>query len=202
MSKEAQNIVGLYRRHAQAWVTLRGQSGFAEKKWLDTFVGQLPGKSSVLDIGSGSGAPVGRYLLDMGIAVTGIDTAPELIAIAQNALPKGQWIVADMRVLALGQKFGGLLAWNSFFHLTQDDQRLMFAVFRKHCAPSAVLMFTSGTEYGEAIGRFQGDPLYHASLDQLEYRELLASHGFEVIDHVTEDPDCGGQTVWLARCIS
>lgn len=28
---------------------------------------------------------------------------------------------------------------------------------------------------------------------------LLAANGFSVVDHVPEDPTCGGHTVWLAR---
>ena len=40
-----------------------------------------------------------------------------------------------MRELALGRKFSGILAWDSFFHLRHDDQRRMFPVFRQHAAP-------------------------------------------------------------------
>jgi hypothetical protein len=60
-------------------------------------------------------------------------------------------------------------------------------------------MFTSGPAAGEAIGTFEGEPLYHASLDPEEYRQLFGANGFEEIAHVADDPDCGGHTVWLAR---
>lgn len=49
------------------------------------------------------------------------------------------------------------------------------------------------------MGVYQGDPLYHASLDPAEYRALLAQNGFAVEVHIADDPDCGGHTVWLAR---
>jgi hypothetical protein len=75
----------------------------------------------------------------------------------------------------------------------------MFPVFRAHAAPRAALMFTSGPAYGEGIGRLEGDPLYHASLDAAEYRQLLDSHDFDVIATVAEDRTCGRRTVWLAR---
>ncbi len=104
-----------------------------------------------------------------------------------------------MRELALGEKFGGVLAWNSFFHLTPEDQRAMFAIFGAHGGEGAVLMFTSGPKAGEAIGRFEGEPLYHASLDPEEYRLLLAEAGFAVMEYVPEDPACGGHTIRLAR---
>jgi hypothetical protein len=104
-----------------------------------------------------------------------------------------------MRTLDLERTFDGLLAWDSFFHLTPDDQRGMFDVFRRHAAPGAALMFTSGPHAGEALGEWLGEPLYHAGLDPEEYRRLLEHHGFELVAHRQDDPDCGHHTVWLAR---
>jgi hypothetical protein len=104
-----------------------------------------------------------------------------------------------MRSLALGRTFDALLAWHSFFHLTPDEQRAMFPVFAAHAANGAMLMFTSGPAEGVAMGTFEGEPLYHASLDPEEYRRLLRENGFAVVDHVADDPDCGGATIWLAR---
>jgi hypothetical protein len=75
----------------------------------------------------------------------------------------------------------------------------MFPIFKRHAAPRAALMFTSGTSHGVAMGTYQGEPLYHASLDPDEYRELLEAHGFDVIAHVVEDPTCGGHTIWLSQ---
>jgi hypothetical protein len=60
-------------------------------------------------------------------------------------------------------------------------------------------MFTSGPAHGVAIGSFHGEPLYHASLDVDEYGSLLDQSGFDVMDHVIEDPACGGHTIWLAQ---
>ncbi len=104
-----------------------------------------------------------------------------------------------MRQLALGRRFDGILAWDSFFHLDYAAQRLMFAVFDNHASAGAILMFNSGPEHGEAIGEFEGDPLYHASLAPSEYQALIGRSGFEVIQHTTNDPAAGGRTVWLCR---
>ena len=75
----------------------------------------------------------------------------------------------------------------------------MFAVFATHIANGGALMFTSGPRAGEVIGSYQGEPLYHASLDPEEYRHLLAAHGFDIVDHAAEDATCGGHTIWLAQ---
>jgi SAM-dependent methyltransferase len=194
----AQEIIGLYRRHARAWSGLRGMA-LIERAWLDRFLGLLPAGATVLDIGCGPGVPIARYFRDRGCAVTGVDAAPEMLALFRQNLPGVAAHLADMRRLALDGTFDGLIAWDSFFHLTQADQRLMFPVFRRHAAAGAALMFTSGPSHGEAIGQLKGEPLYHASLAGQEYRALLAEQGFEVVAQRNEDPDCGGRTVWLAR---
>ncbi|WP_198371154.1 class I SAM-dependent methyltransferase [Roseomonas rosulenta] len=197
--EEAGRIVGLYRRHARAWAVARGTEPGVERGWLARFAALLPAGGMVLDLGCGPGRPVAAHLAGLGHAVTGVDSSPEMIAMARDALPGQDWIVADMRALALGRRFDGILAWDSFFHLRHDDQRAMFPVFAAHAAPGATLMFTSGPAQGIAMGTLGGEPLFHASLDPAEYRALLATHGFAVLGHAAEDPDCGGHTVWLAR---
>lgn len=193
----AGRIVDLYRRHARQWDQDRGRSLF-ERPWIDRFISLLPPGGTVLDIGCGTGEPIARHLVTRNLAVTGVDSADTMIDICKQRL-QGTWIVADMRRLSIGRRFDGLLAWDSVFHLRPDDQRAMFAVFEAHSGPRSALMFTSGPSYGRAIGEFQGEPLYHASLDASEYRALLSEHGFAVVAHAVEDPECGGHTIWLAQ---
>jgi SAM-dependent methyltransferase len=198
MASEADRIIGLYQRHASDWDKDRGRELF-ERPWLNGFLGLMPPGASVLDVGCGSGEPIGRFLIDQGCEVTGVDSSPGLIDLCKRRFPEQEWIVSDMRTLSLGRRFDGILAWNSFFHLCPDDQRRMFPIFGRHAAPNAALMFTSGPAHGEAIGTYKGEPLYHGSLDGDEYRSLLEGNGFEVVSHVVEDPTCGHHTIWLAQ---
>jgi SAM-dependent methyltransferase len=198
MNAPSERIVDLYERHARTFDRERGRSLF-ERGWLDRFRTVAGAEAAILDVGCGSGEPIARYLIAAGHNVTGIDSAEAMIAICRKRFPEQSWIVADMRGLALGRRFGGVLAWDSFFHLTQADQRAMFAIFAAHAAEGCALMFTSGPRAGEAIGSYQGEALYHASLDPDEYRELLRAHRFDVVDHIAEDAACEGHTVWLAR---
>lgn len=191
-------IIGLYDRHAHAFDKDRVRILF-EKGWLERFRALIPPGGSILDLGCGMGEPIARHLIEAGYALTGVDSSPSMIALCESRFPAQTWMVADMRGLALTQRFDGVIAWDSFFHLTHDDQRRMFPVFRAHAAPKAALMFTSGPSHGESTGIYQGEPLYHASLDPAEYRTLLVQNGFAVDAHIAEDPDCGGHTVWLAR---
>lgn len=191
-------IIGIYEEKAAAFDRRRGRSLF-EKAWLDRFASHLPEGGSILDIGCGMGEPIARYLIELGFRVTGLDASAPLIAMCRERFPEQEWLIGDMRGLAFGRQFDGVLAWHSSFHLHPDDQRPMFARFAEHARPGAMLMFTSGPEAGEAIGEFEGEPLYSASLAPAEYRALLAGNGFAVVGHATNDSECGGATVWLAR---
>ena len=190
-------IIDLYERRASTFARERGRD-LHEKAWLDRFLALVPAGGSVLDVGCGTGEPIARYVLESDREVSGIDSAPSMIAICRERFPGSTWHVADMRALDLGRRFDGIVAWDSFFHLDADAQRRMFPIFAAHSNPGGALIFTSGPHAGEAIGDYHGEPLYHASLDEAEYRALLDSHGFTVSAHVKEDPSCGMHTIWLA----
>jgi SAM-dependent methyltransferase len=195
---DADAIIGLYERHAHAWNAQRGRDLF-ERPWLDRFLKLISSGGAVLDLGCGMGEPIARHIIEAGYAVTGVDSSPTLIGLCRSRFPDRRWVVADMRNLSLGERFDGVLAWDSFFHLRPEDQRGMFPVFRDHAAPGAALMFTSGPSAGVAMGTWQGAPLYHGSLDADEYRDLLAAHGFAIVASVLADPSCGHHTIWLAQ---
>lgn len=197
MGDVADEVIDLYRRHGVAWAKARSQQLF-ERTWLDRFVSHLGSSRSVLDIGCGTGQPIAHYLSQRGCTVTGIDSSPELLQLAEASMPQGRWLLRDMRELNLDEQFGGILAWHSFFHLAPDDQRKMIPIFATHTEDDAALMFTSGSHHGPKIGCLEGEPLYHASLDPTEYQDLLSENGFAVVHFVENDPDCGGATVWLA----
>lgn len=200
MSIESDDIIALYERHADAWVQARLlESTLYEKPWLDRFCALLPSPGSVLDCGCGSGEPIARYLSQCGFAVMGIDSSQAMIRMFRARLPGQRAAVADMRTLCFPETFHGILAWDSFFHLNHSDQRKIFFTFRNLAAPRAALLFTSGPSHGEIVGRLEGDPLYHASLDAAEYCQLLEEQGFAVVHHRAEDQSCFGRTVWLAQ---
>jgi SAM-dependent methyltransferase len=135
-SEEAARIVDLYQRKAQDWIESRARTGPFEKPWLDRFRALLPPAAPVLDLGCGSAEPMAAYLIELGHPVVGVDSSPAMIDFCRRHFPEQEWIVADMRKLALRRTFSAILAWDSFFHLCHDDQRQMFPIFREHAAPT------------------------------------------------------------------
>ena len=198
---KAQDVIPTYERIGQIWAKQR-RVDLMERAWLDRMISTAPrstGKPRVLDLGCGAGRPIGTYLAERGMRVTGVDAAATMTELYTQNVPRAEVIQADMRGLALDRQFDAILAWNSFFHLAVEDQRKMFATFAAHAAPRAALMFTSGHIAGEAIGQVADAPIYHASLDPDTYRDLLNDAGFSVLRFTPEDPDCGQHTVWLAQ---
>lgn len=193
-----ERIIGLYEENAEAWDRMRGRDLF-ERPWLERFATLLPERAAVLDIGCGMGEPIGRWLIEKGYRLTGVDSAPSLIAKCRERFPDQEWIAADMRALDLGRRFDGIIVWHSAFHLQPDDQKAMFPIFAAHAAHGAALMFTSGDDSGVRIGRWQGEPLYEASLSPADYEALLEANGFSVVEVRARDKECGDATVWLAR---
>lgn len=198
MNKAAEQVIGIYQRHFEAFDRHRGRSLF-ERGWLDRLLASMDRPGDLLDFGCGMGEPIARYLIDRAHRVTGVDTSAGMLALCRERFPDHDWLEADMRVLDLQKQFDGLIAFNSFFHLTREDQRAMFRIFGRHAAPGAPLLFTSGPDEGEILGEMEGEPLFHASLSPEEYRSLLDANGFDTLEFVAEDPDCNGHCVWLAK---
>lgn len=198
--RAAQRIVSLYEEKALAWVKSRKRNPTLEQHWLERFEIGLQALSKILDFGAGNGYPVAAALLNRGHKIIGVDSAASLIRAARTSLPDAEWHVADMRRYGDELLFDGVIAWHSFFHLTQSDQRSILPRFTQFLRPGGRLLFTSGPGPGVTIGDWEGEPLFHASLSQEEYKSLLHEGGFDHIETKARDPDTWGATVWLAQC--
>jgi len=181
------------------WFDARRDRNGMETPYLSRIAAAVPDGGAVLDIGCGAGEPIARYFIEQGRQVTGVDFSARLLEKSRARFPDHEWIHADMRRLSLGRRFDAVLAWDSFFHLTADDQRAMFPVFAAHLAAGGLLLFNTGTAAGTAYGDMEGHMFHHASLDTEEYTSLLAKHGFTVMLCDIDNQDCGGRTVWLAQ---
>lgn len=187
-----------YERHAQAFDEARRRQ-FVERGWLDRFLLAVPKNGQILDLGCGAGEPIARYLIDKGRQLTGADVSERMIALARTRFPRHRWIRADMRTLTLDERFHGVIAWDSLFHLRPEEQAEMVAKAAGWLAPGGALLFNTGSARDESIGCQFGEELYHASLAPAEYRALFAAHGLIEVAFAPDDLAAGGRAIWLAR---
>lgn len=110
------DVIAFYERHAETFNRERGRS-LRERSWLDRFLSFIPEDGAILDLGCGCGEPIDGYLIDAGCRLTGIDSSPRMVAMCRDRFPDHAWRVGDMRTVKLGERFAGILAWDSFFHL-------------------------------------------------------------------------------------
>ena len=197
----AEDLRAVYEAEAAAFDRDRSRS-LVERGWLERFLALVPPGAPILDLGCGAGEPIARFLLERGHPVTGVDFAAGMLEIARARFPEAEWVEADMRGLELGRRFGGVVAWDSFFHLTRAEQRTIFPVFGRHLVPGGALLFTSGPEDCEAVGAVGGRPVRHESLSPAGYATLLEAEGFAARAFVAEDAACAGHSVWLARRVA
>lgn len=188
----------VYDRQAEAYDTARSRS-FFEARWLATFGDALPRGAKVLDLGCGAGEPIAAWLRGEGFRVTGADFSEAMLTIARTRWPDGDWRVADMRTLDLGETFDGIVAWDSFFHLTPDEQRATIPQLAAHLSPEGRLMVTVGHKAGEVTGIVGGETVYHASLSPAEYAQRLEDAGLTMTAFMAEDPRADFHTVLMAK---
>ncbi len=187
----------VYDQNARAYDRERGKTLF-EARWLTRFSDTLPRKGKVLDLGCGTGQPIAAWLIAEGFRYTGADFSDPMLAIARARWPDQDWRTADMRTLDLGETFDGIIAWNSFFHLTPDEQRTTLPRLAQHLNPGGRLMVTTGPMAGETTGTVAGETVYHASLSPAEYATLLETHALRLTAFMAEDPTCQNHTVLMA----
>ena len=197
LSAIRRDMQGVYERQAGVWHGRRMRD-LNERKWLDPFLASLPPQPRVLDLGCGSGVPLGAYLLAQGCDVTGVDYSSAMIALARENVPSGHWQVQDMRTLDLEGDFDGIVSWDAFFHLSQNEQRELLPTLGAMVRDGGALLLTVGPGSGEVTGTVGGETVYHASLSPDEYRSGLKGLGFTDIKFVPEDPDVMGRSVLLA----
>ena len=198
LDKLHKRTIQIYNNHAHGWDEHRPRVLF-EKQWLDKFIGLLPTRAQILDVGCGAGDPIAKYFLEQGFSVTGVDGSANMIEICSSRFPEANWIKTDMRELALGSTFDGIISWDASFHLNQEEQRQVLLTFANHLSDTGVLLLTIGHEAGEVTGTVEGEQVYHSILEPDEYVSILGSLGFDDIEIELEDESCGFHSLLLAK---
>lgn len=172
---------------------------FVGKAWIDRLVAPLATGSSILDLGCGDGQPIARYLMDRGFALTGVDAAGSVIALATTRFPRGQWIKADMRTVAIDRTFDAVIAWNSLTWLSHDDRAVMARRAAAWLKPEGRMLFNAPADLDPSRKDYRDGSPYRFDLEATNYSDAIADSGLRLIAHMTADPSCDDAGIWLAE---
>lgn len=188
----------VYDAHAESFDAHRSRA-LHEARWLQRFASQVPPGGHLLDLGCGTGRPIAGWLIGEGFRLTGADFSEPMLALARARWPRGDWRLSDMRTLDFPERFDGIIGWNSFFHLTPDEQRDCLPRLARHLVRGGVLMVTVGPDEGAVAGYVNDASVYHASLAVSEYASILEASGMRLTAFLAEDPDCDKHSILMAR---
>lgn len=142
---------------------------------------QLGGKT--LDAGSGPGR-VSDYLAGRGVAVSGIDLSPAMVAVASAAYPALHFEVGSLAALPVRDgALSGILAWYSTIHSPIEELSAIYREFVRALAPGGRLLlgFHSGTGDVHVTNSYGHDVDIDVQLfDAAELSALLEDAGFAV----------------------
>ena len=107
--------------YARAFVDELERKPF-DRSVLAEFASSLAPGATILDIGTGAGAHIGRFFADRGFDVTGVDLSAGVIEVARRLNPSMRFEVADFRALPQRDlSVDAVVAFYSFIYGTDDD---------------------------------------------------------------------------------
>ncbi len=163
------------------------ESGFEIRGLSD----RLDDGGAVLDIGCGAGTPIAKSLAAR-CRVTGVDVSQEMVHRAQQNVPTGDFICADvMSVRFPPSSFDAVVAFYSIFHLPREEHPSLFRRIHRWLRPGGYLLCTlsHGSEEGYTEEDFHGVTMYWSNFGLVEYIHILTGVGFVLLE--TKSTGCG-----------
>jgi cyclopropane fatty-acyl-phospholipid synthase-like methyltransferase len=188
-----------YDAIADLWRRDRLATSFRERRFLERLIDGLPPGARVLDLGCGCGEPIGCFLVDTGLAVTGVDASERLLEHARRALPEANFLLGDMRTVAVEGPFDAIVAWDSVFHLPRDDHAALYRRVAGWLGPGGRLLLSlGGSGAPDFTSEMHGVPFFYSGHEPDEAVALLESAGFRVEHREIDDPTSRGHLAILA----
>ena len=177
---ETDMVKNSYNKIAASYYSHRDLSKFNGE--LDKFVDLLPKNGHVLDVGCGAGIPTGKYLVNRGLKVTGIDISDTMLEMARKNVPEADFINKDMNTLDFKKNsFDGIISVYALFHVPKNNHPNIFKQFFEILKPDGILLINTGTSESEGVSKFFGEPMFWSNYDPKKTLEIVKSVGFSIL---------------------
>ncbi|MFP3883541.1 MAG: nucleotidyltransferase domain-containing protein [Actinomycetota bacterium] len=151
--------------------------------YLERLEARLSPGSAVLELGCGTGCPVGAHLAPVH-SYLGVDASPQMVGLARQHVPDGQFQVADMTTLDLpDNSFDAVVAFYSIIHVPRDRQPDLFSRVGSWLRPGGYFvgcLSAGDLPEGWEDSWLGGGPMYWSGFDADTNRRLLEEAGLEV----------------------
>ena len=148
---------------------------------VEMLLEHLPSGARVLDVGSGTGLPTARQLVDAGCRVTCLDIAPRMLEIARRNVPEAEFVLGDVVDLPPEPRYEAVTAFFALLHLPRAQVRTALQLIHEALVP--------GGWFAVAMVEADVDDVPIAFLDSRvrvtgylrdDLRSLLTESGFAV----------------------
>jgi SAM-dependent methyltransferase len=204
-----------YDEIAEQWHSNSRGQAYVERvlAYVDRLLDGVPSGAKVLDLGCGTGNPIGKYIVQRGYRVVGVDQSKRMLEIARKEVPTANFIHADLVEIALEDKFAAAVAWDSVFHVERKHHssvyrklansletggRLLLSVGGSDAADSASA--DSGAE-GFTSEMF-GQTFFYSGYDPHVARKLLEAEGFVIEMWEVDDASSREHIAVIARKVT
>ncbi len=143
----------------------------------------LEKNSKIIDLGCGTGIPAGKYLVDNGYDVTGVDISTEMVKLSKKNVPKMHCVCGDFSKLSFkDHSFDAGIALFSLLHVAKKDMITVLKEFHRVIKKGGYLLFcvvNSGNF--EGYSKFLGKKMFFACFEEKELDKYLADAKFSIV---------------------
>lgn len=165
---------------------------FKNEKYLQKLNKLLKPKSTILDIGCGSGKPIANYFFQHNHKIIGIDISDEQIKLAKQNVPVGNFEVKDMSELKNNEyRVDAVVSFYAIFHIPKEEHLSLLKKINSFLPEKGFILITMGASEWEGHEDFFGVDMHWSHYGSKKNLDIVKMAGFKILTN--EIDNSGGE---------